>query len=124
MQFESPSTRRRILLLIAVLLAGASQTAWAHAILMESTPGSNSTIKGPDFPILLRFNVRIDGSRSRLYLVAADGSVAALALAKQTSPDSLQSAANGLKPGVYKLRWQVLASDGHISRGEVPFTVH
>ena len=29
----------------------------------------------------------------------------------------------GLKPGAYKLQWQVLASDGHISRGEVAFTV-
>jgi hypothetical protein len=28
-----------------------------------------------------------------------------------------------LTPGVYVLRWQVLAIDGHITRGDVPFTV-
>jgi methionine-rich copper-binding protein CopC len=28
-----------------------------------------------------------------------------------------------LLPGEYRLRWQVLASDGHITRGEIPFAV-
>jgi methionine-rich copper-binding protein CopC len=28
-----------------------------------------------------------------------------------------------LAPGDYRLRWQVLAYDGHITRGEIPFTV-
>jgi methionine-rich copper-binding protein CopC len=28
-----------------------------------------------------------------------------------------------LAPGAYTLHWQVLAVDGHITRGNVPFTV-
>jgi methionine-rich copper-binding protein CopC len=28
-----------------------------------------------------------------------------------------------LLPGEYRLRWQVLASDGHITRGEISFAV-
>ena len=91
---------------------------------MESTPKLHATVTGPDVPIQLRFNVRIDGSRSRLHLLAPDGSLHTLSLAKQYTPDILQSRATGLKPGAYKLRWQVLASDGHISSGEVPFTVN
>lgn len=47
-----------------------------------------------------------------------------MTLAKQDSPDTLQSQAMGLKPGAYKLHWNVLASDGHMSKGEVPFTVN
>jgi methionine-rich copper-binding protein CopC len=109
--------------LTILLLTGLSRPAWAHAILMESTPKLHATVTGPDVPILLRFNVRIDGSRSRLHLLAADGSLRTLALAKQSTPDKLQSQAIGLKPGTYKLRWQVLASDGHISSGEVAFSV-
>lgn len=105
-------------------MAGLSHSAWAHAILMESTPKLNATVKGPDVPITLRFNVRVDGSRSRLHLVDPAGSVHALPIAKQPSPDVLQAQADGLKPGAYKLQWQVLASDGHISRGEVAFTVN
>ena len=110
--------------LAILLLTGLSHLAWAHAILMESTPKLHATVAGPDVPIILRFNVRIDGSRSRLHLLAPDGSLRTLPLAKQSTPDILQSQATGLKPGAYKLRWQVLASDGHISSGEVAFSVN
>jgi len=111
------------ILLTIILLNGFSQPAWAHAILMESKPAIHSSVKGPEVAIWLRFNVRIDGSRSRLRLLAPDGSQQALPLAKQENPDILQSQASGMKPGAYTLQWQVLASDGHISRGEVAFTV-
>lgn len=97
--------------------------AWAHAILRDATPKANSTVQGPDFAVNLRFNVRIDGSRSRLQLIAADGTSTKLTIAAQASPDTLQSQAKGLKPGAYKLLWNVLASDGHMSKGEIPFTV-
>jgi len=40
---------------------------------------------------------------------------------RQPTPDTLTVQATGLKPGNYKLQWQVLASDGHISQGEVLF---
>jgi methionine-rich copper-binding protein CopC len=91
---------------------------------MDSSPKLNSTIKGPDFAINLRFNVRIDGGRSRVKLVAPDGTVSTLTVSTQSTPDTLQTQAKGLKPGGYKLQWQVLASDGHISKGEIPFTVN
>ncbi len=118
--FQKPSIS---ILLTIILLAGFSQLAWAHAILMESKPAARSSIKGPDVSIWLRFNVRVDGSRSRLHLVAPDGSQQIIPLAKQVHPDILESQAAGLKPGAYKLQWQVLAADGHISTGEVAFTV-
>jgi copper resistance protein C len=110
--------------LTLILVAGLSRPAWAHAILMESKPAPHSSVKGPEVAIWLRFNVRVDGSRSRLRLVAPDGSQQTLPLAKQSSPDILQSQAGSLKPGAYKLQWNVLASDGHMSKGEVPFTVN
>jgi methionine-rich copper-binding protein CopC len=112
------------ILLTLLLLTGLSHPAWAHAILMESTPKLHATVTGPDVAIRLRFNVRIDGSRSRLHLLAPDGSLHTLALAKQSTPDILQSQATGLKPGAYELQWQVLASDGHISSGKIAFRVN
>ncbi len=33
------------------------------------------------------------------------------------------TSATDLRPGDYTVRWQVLAVDGHITRGDVPFTV-
>jgi len=47
---------------LTLFLAGAATSLWAHAILMESTPKLNSTVKGPDFGVTLRYNVRIDGT--------------------------------------------------------------
>jgi methionine-rich copper-binding protein CopC len=29
----------------------------------------------------------------------------------------------GHAPGKYRIRWQVLALDGHITRGDIPFIV-
>jgi len=105
------------------MIVGATQVCWAHAILRESTPALNSSVQGPDVDISMRFNVRIDGSRSRVLLVAPDGTSSALPLAAQAKPDILHTRATGLKPGAYKLQWKVLASDGHMSNGVVPFTV-
>jgi len=97
--------------------------ASAHAVLLESSPALKSAVSGPDIPIKLRFNVRIDALRSRLTLIRPDGSAQALEINKQTPADTLSAEATGLAAGAYRLRWQVLASDGHITRGEIPFTV-
>jgi hypothetical protein len=111
------------LILVIVLLGLASVPLLAHAILLSSVPGLNSTIVGSESPVRLRFNSRIDLHRSKLTLVSPDGSQQPLALTDQKSPDMLVSEAKGLHPGSYLLHWQVLATDGHITRGEVPFQV-
>lgn len=110
-------------LLILAALTMMPRAAAAHAILLESKPAAKEIVAGPDVKFWLRFNVRIDASRSRLTLVAVDGSQPALKNLKQPSPDTFTAEASGLKPGEYHLRWQVLASDGHITRGNIPFTV-
>lgn len=105
----------------AVLLI--APPAIAHAVLLESSPALKSAVAGPDVPVKLRFNVRIDALRSRLTLVRPDGSTQILEISKKAPADTLSAEALGLAAGDYRLRWQVLASDGHITRGEIPFTV-
>jgi methionine-rich copper-binding protein CopC len=94
----------------------------AHAVLVSATPGADATVEGSAVQVKLRFNLRIDGERSRLVLVRPDGRERALKTA-QPSPDLLSSEKNELKPGSYTVQWQVLAEDGHISRGEFHFLV-
>jgi len=94
-----------------------------HAILKESHPAVNEKVAGPDVPIMLKYNVRIDAKLSKLQLLHPDNSTSDLTIGAQSSPDTLNSKATGLKPGGYRIRWQVLAPDGHITRGEIPFTV-
>jgi methionine-rich copper-binding protein CopC len=112
-----------LILLAALAVSFAVSPAHAHAVLLESTPALKSSVTGPNVPIKLRFNVRIDALRSRLTLIHPDGSAQALEISKQTPADTLSAEATGLAAGAYRLRWQVLASDGHITRGEIPFTV-
>lgn len=99
------------------------RSAAAHAILLESSPAINATVAGPDVPIKLRFNVRIDATRSRLTLLKPDATTQTLTLAKDTPADTLAAQAQALSPGDYRIRWQALATDGHITRGEIPFQV-
>src|ERR1700751_1245546 len=120
---------RRLFLTLTITICGfvasflTVRTAEAHAVLVESNPALNGQVSGPDVPVQLRFNVRSDVSRSRLALLRSDGSTQSLELGKPTSADTLTSQVKGLSPGEYRLRWQVLASDGHLTRGEIPFTV-
>jgi hypothetical protein len=97
--------------------------ALAHAVLLESTPSAHATLKGPEIAVHLKFNSRIDGTHSRLYLVGPSGNVQTLALAPQDAPDTLAAQSVKLAAGAYTIRWQALASDGHITRGEIAFTV-
>jgi len=118
--------RRKFCALLLFATAAAlliDVSAEAHAVLMESAPALKSAVPGPAVPIKLRFNVRIDALRSRLTLIHPDGSAQVLEISKKTAADTLEAQATGLAAGAYRLRWQVLASDGHITRGEIPFTV-
>lgn len=106
-----------------IMVLCLSLPSFAHAIILEAIPAPNATISGPDFQIVLKFNSRIDGTRSRLILVQPDKSSHSVNLDKQDSPDQLKARVTGLAAGAYLLRWQVLAADGHISRGEIPFKI-
>ena len=79
-------------------------------------------MQGPSVAIRLRFNSRIDVAHS-LLSIHTDAGVRQLKVDSQGAPDILSAKANDLKPGEYQLRWQVLSVDGHITRGEIPFTV-
>jgi copper resistance protein C len=112
-----------LFLFLGILLASAPRMAFAHAVLLSSTPQKNAMLNGPDITISLKYNSRIDGARSTLSLLKPDGTVEKIGTPIQEAPDTLSAISHGLTKGSYVLRWQVLAHDGHITRGEVPFQV-
>ncbi len=112
-----------IVFLVAVLIAASPRLALAHAVLLSSSPQKNASVNGPDITISLKYNSRVDGARSSLTLVKPDGSVEKIGALAQPLPDTLSATGHKLAKGAYVLRWQVLSSDGHITRGEVPFQV-
>lgn len=120
-------TRRRagaaFLLTVLAVLAYPAAPLLAHAIVLESTPKVGAALPGPDIAIAIRFNSRIDHGRSVLTLIRPDGRNEKLAAAASNAPDRIAAEAKGLVPGKYVLRWQVLAVDGHFTRGDIPFRV-
>lgn len=108
---------------IAVGLVLATRVAFAHAVLVLSSPAVNSAVQGPDVPISMKFNSRVDASRSTIKLSFPDGQSKPLTIDPPTAPDTLTTKAAGLTPGKYAIQWQVLAVDGHITRGQIPFLV-
>jgi copper resistance protein C len=112
-----------LFVLLGIFIAAAPRMAWAHAVLMSSSPEKNAVMHGPDITISLKYNSRIDGARSSLSLLKPDGTIEKIGTPTQQAPDTLSASAHGLAKGDYVLRWQVLAHDGHITRGEVPFKV-
>ena len=111
------------LLLALLTLSFAPRPVAAHAVLLESTPAPKSISSGPGIAIRLRFNVRIDAERSTIALIRADGSSEKLQPSRQPAANILTATATGLPAGDYRIRWQVLAPDGHITSGEIPFHV-
>jgi methionine-rich copper-binding protein CopC len=94
----------------------------AHAILEASQPSANGTVAAGTVRFRLRYNSRIDHARSRLTLIRPDQTRTVVTIVTGDDPGTA-SAAAVLTPGAYVLRWQVLAIDGHITRGDLPFTV-
>lgn len=108
---------------VALLPIVLATFAFAHAVLVEASPPPDSTVKGPNVEISLKFNVRIDVARSRLQLMLPGNASRSLPVREGKAANIMLARATDLAPGKYKLVWQVLASDGHITRGETAFSV-
>lgn len=120
MPLPRPSRRFALSGLIALSLCPAA--AQAHAILLASVPPAGARVPAGAATLKFRFNSRVDHDRSRLTLIGPDGGETVLKIARGTDDEVLASHAE-LMPGAGAVRWQVLAVDGHITRGEVAFIV-
>jgi copper resistance protein C len=116
--------RFRHAVLALALIANLPPLVFAHAVLIKSTPGANETVTGPNVPLSLTFNSRIDQSRSTISLENPDRTISKVTVEPDSSaPQKLVGRLSSLAPGSYKLHWQVLAVDGHITRGVISFQV-
>jgi hypothetical protein len=110
---------KTLTLVVALLLPGIAR---AHAILEESTPQAGAAVKPGSLDLHFRYNSRIDRTRSRLTLIRPDRTKDTIPIAPDGAPEIIDAHLT-LSPGAYIIRWQVLAVDGHITRGDVPITV-
>jgi hypothetical protein len=80
-------------------------------------------VPGPAFEVRIEFNQRIDAVRSKLSVVSTKGETYPVRMLAVDDVNVLAGHVSGVPAGNYRLRWQVLAIDGHITRGDIPFTV-
>jgi len=111
------------LLIAAMLGAGLCQPAFAHAVIVSAVPTADQQVAPGKLAIQLEFNSRIDKKRSRLQLTAPDGGKTDVKIDPDGDPNIVTGTTADLAAGAYVLRWQVLAIDGHITRGDIPFKV-
>ncbi len=118
-----PWLSRRII--VMALLAGllAPSAAMAHAILEQSQPSAGGTVPAGKVTLSFTYNSRVDRARSRLTLTRPDNTQTVLRISQTGAPNVIATSTDLMAPGSYSVRWQVLAIDGHITRGDVPFTV-
>ncbi len=112
---------RLLACLLACLAALGASPAAAHAVLIDSTPAPHGHVPAGHLSLVLRYNSRVDAGRSKLVLRHGDAE-SRLAQTAGATPDVLLAPLD-LAPGDYVVAWQVLATDGHITRGTVPFSV-
>jgi len=126
--------RAGLFALLVTLLGLALPTGVAgHAIVLESTPAHEARLDAPPARVVLRFNGRIEHSLSRVTIEqAAERGAAARpvpvpiatgAADLAPAPDRLVIPLGPLAPGVYVVRYRVLAADGHLTEGALRFTV-
>ncbi len=111
------------LVALAPVAAGRPGEVSAHAIIMASTPGHREEVAAPR-RVVLRFNSRIEKRLSSTTLVGPDGRSIVLAGQEPDTPaDTLAYSLPDLGPGTYRVKWRVLATDGHLTDGVLSFTV-
>ena len=110
---------------VAALLASmfVPATAMAHAILEQSQPSAGGSVPAGKVTLSFTYNSRVDRARSRITLTRPDNTQTVLRISQTGAPNVISTSTELTAPGPYSVRWQVLAIDGHITRGDVPFTV-
>ena len=112
-------------LLPLALLLGAPALAAAHAIVLDSSPRHDAVLAEPPARLTLRFNSRIEAALSRVTIESpgAGARPRALHVEGTEGADRLVVPLEPLAPGVYVVRYRVLAADGHVTEGALRFTV-
>ncbi|MBA4096758.1 MAG: copper resistance protein [Rhodospirillum sp.] len=108
---------------VAAGIAAAAAPAWAHAVIVSASPTANEHVAPGELPVRIEFNSRIDKVRSRLQVMVPAGGKTDVPIDQAGDPNVVAGTTGALTPGAYVLRWQVLAIDGHITRGDIPFVV-
>lgn len=112
-----------LLVVVVLILVAPLQPVAAHALVVESQPPARGQVAAGAVVVDLKFNSRLDRKRARLRVIDAQGAASDLVIRDDGSAEHLRATTGTLSAGDYRIEWYVLSPDGHVTRGNVPFTV-
>jgi methionine-rich copper-binding protein CopC len=144
---SAESRHRSARALRAVLAAGAiavaavtvgTGTAYAHDSVASSTPAVGSVVGQPPRTVTIRFDGTVIRASAEITnscgetvptRVAVSGPTVSVALGsavagRGTTRRAVAQSDDAAGAGQWAVRWQAVGSDGHLTSGHVPFSVH
>jgi copper resistance protein C len=106
------------LVMVATLWSGRSA---AHAALEQSTPRVDESLRQAPAVVALYFDSELEPAFSKL--TVADEQGAQVSGEARANRRSLSVRLGAIARGTYHVRWDVVAHDGHRSKGDYVFTV-
>lgn len=114
---------KRILLAViaALLLSCLSGTAWAHPAYKDSDPKAGATVSTPPTELWVEFTESIEDGYVHVYDPCGER-VDHGEPERNLTNDRITVGTHGDKAGAYRVEWEVLGSDSHVTRGEFSFS--
>jgi len=109
----------------AVFLAsilGSAPPAWAHAVLLRTSPTGGYSVAGPVSQIRLTFSEAVSATPDAVQISGPTAGLRSVAVATDGGR-TLIVETRRLHPGPYLVRWQVTADDGDVVDGSYAFGV-
>lgn len=110
--------------LLAALLFGAAQLAYAHAHPTHQAPAADATVALTQDSVALDFYDALEPAFSSIQVTDAHGQSVTAAPAAVDPRDTkhMSVALKPLAPGVYTVKWTAVAADTHRTQGHYSFT--
>jgi copper transport protein len=121
-------TRRMRIALVVVAVAAAlalPAVAWAHAVLVRTTPLPSSVVNQPPALVLLTYSEAVEPRFAVVSVTNAAGQqqIAGSPRRSAADPKTLVVPLRRLSQGWYLVYWRVVSVDGHPVRGAFTFAV-
>jgi copper resistance protein C len=113
---------RKFIITSLLLVALEGGAAHAHAFLDHASPLVGSTVRSAPHDVTLTFTQSLEPAFSSVQVTDSSGARVDQGKA-QVSGTTVRIGLKALKPGSYRVRWQVLSVDTHKTEGRFTFTV-
>jgi len=116
------STARNAALIWFALIANPAILA-AHAYPAVSIPNNGATIRESPREVRIQFTEGVEIGFSQIVVKSAKGEIVSDGELRQLGNDTLAIDVKPLTPGNYRVEWQALSVDTHVTDGVLRFTI-